>query len=148
VDPVLGEDDNSRVLRASAINNCTSCLSFGPSPALHPPAHIPICAGGCAWVTNQNPAPYCAIIYCRDPESVIFSPIEVDEPADSGGKSRPGVGAGSPAGDKGRAPGAYAGPPYRGRRSVDRGGAGRVIELRNQSPAGPTAGKVKPGITF
>jgi hypothetical protein len=54
-------------LRASARNNSTSGLSFGPSPALHPPAHIPICADECAWVTNQNPAPYCAIIYCRDP---------------------------------------------------------------------------------
>jgi hypothetical protein len=54
-------------IRVSARNNCTSCLSFGPSPALHSPAHIPICAGECAWVTNQNPAPYCAIIYCRDP---------------------------------------------------------------------------------
>jgi hypothetical protein len=55
------------VFRVSARNNCTSCLSFGPSPALHSPAHIPICAGECAWVTNQNPAPYCVIIYCRDP---------------------------------------------------------------------------------
>jgi hypothetical protein len=55
-------------MRVSARNNCSSCLSFGPSPALHPPAHIPICAGECAWVTNQNPAPYCAIISCRDPE--------------------------------------------------------------------------------
>ncbi|MGD8541322.1 MAG: hypothetical protein PVI39_03465 [Desulfobacteraceae bacterium] len=24
-------------------------------------------AGECAWVTNQNPSPYCAIISCRDP---------------------------------------------------------------------------------
>jgi hypothetical protein len=26
-----------------------------------------VCAGEWAWVTNQNPAPYCAIIDCRDP---------------------------------------------------------------------------------
>ena len=26
--------------------NSTSCLSYGPSAALHPPTHIPICAGG------------------------------------------------------------------------------------------------------
>jgi hypothetical protein len=43
-------------------------LSFGPSPALHAPAHIPICTGECAWVTNQNPAQDCRIIYCRDPK--------------------------------------------------------------------------------
>ncbi|HSM75338.1 MAG TPA: hypothetical protein VK852_11895, partial [Desulfobacterales bacterium] len=53
-------NSGGRHLRVSARNNCTSCLSFGPSPALHSPAHIPICAGECAWVTNQNPAPYCA----------------------------------------------------------------------------------------
>ena len=55
-------------VRASEKNNPTSCLSFGPSPALHPPAHISICADGCALVTNQNPAQSCGIIYSRDPE--------------------------------------------------------------------------------
>ena len=35
-------------LRATARNNYTSCLFIGPSTALHPPTHIPICAGGCA----------------------------------------------------------------------------------------------------
>jgi hypothetical protein len=58
-------------LKTSARNNCTSSLSFGPSPALHPPAHITICTGESAWVTNQNPAPYCAIIYCRDPDQLF-----------------------------------------------------------------------------
>ena len=29
-------------------NNSTSCLSFGPSTALHPPTRISICAAGCA----------------------------------------------------------------------------------------------------
>jgi hypothetical protein len=55
------------MLRASAKNNYTSCLSFGPSSALHPPAHISICTDGCALMTNQNPSPYCGIISCRDP---------------------------------------------------------------------------------
>jgi hypothetical protein len=35
-------------VRASAINNSTSCWSFGPSTALHPLAHISIRTGGCA----------------------------------------------------------------------------------------------------
>jgi hypothetical protein len=35
---------------------------------LHPPAHIPIPTGEFAWVKNQNPVPYCEIIYCRDPK--------------------------------------------------------------------------------
>ena len=35
-------------LRAPAKNNSTSCLSYGPSTALHPPTRISICAGGCA----------------------------------------------------------------------------------------------------
>ncbi|MDH3575271.1 MAG: hypothetical protein OEM90_16880, partial [Desulfobacteraceae bacterium] len=35
-------------IKASARNNYTFCLSFGPSTALHPPAHILICTGGCA----------------------------------------------------------------------------------------------------
>jgi hypothetical protein len=55
------------VLGASAKNNSTSCLSFGPSSALHPPAHISICADECALMTNQNPSPYCGIISYRDP---------------------------------------------------------------------------------
>ena len=44
-------------VRAPEKNNATSCLSFGPPPALHPPTHISICADGYALVTNQNPAP-------------------------------------------------------------------------------------------
>ena len=62
--------ENYLALRASEKNNSTSCLSVGPPPALHPPPHIPICADECAWVSNQNPAPYCGIIYCRDPKSL------------------------------------------------------------------------------
>jgi hypothetical protein len=34
--------------RAPAKNKSTSCLSFGPSTALHPPTRISICAAGCA----------------------------------------------------------------------------------------------------
>jgi hypothetical protein len=56
-----------RDLRASAKNNSTSYWSFGPPSALHPPAHISICADECALMTNQNPSPYCGIISCRDP---------------------------------------------------------------------------------
>ena len=62
-------------VRASARNNYTSCLSFGPSTALHPQAHILICTSGCALYTNQNPAQSCAIIFCRGPK--ITSPILV-----------------------------------------------------------------------
>ena len=40
----LDEED----LRASAINNSASCWSFDLHTALHPPAHISICTGGCA----------------------------------------------------------------------------------------------------
>jgi hypothetical protein len=60
-------DKTIRRLRAAARNNVTSCLFFGPSTALHPPTHIPICAGGCALQTNQNPAQSCVIISGRDP---------------------------------------------------------------------------------
>jgi len=54
-------------IRASARNNYTSCLSFGLSTALHPPAHILICTGGFALSKNQNPVQSCGIISCRDP---------------------------------------------------------------------------------
>ena len=53
--------------RAPEKNNSTSFLPVGPSPAFHPPAHISICAGGWALVTNPQSAPYCGIIYFRDP---------------------------------------------------------------------------------
>jgi chemotaxis protein methyltransferase CheR len=53
-------------------------VSFGPSSALHPPAHIPICTGECALVTNQNPAPYCGIISCRDPNLAAKALISAD----------------------------------------------------------------------
>ncbi len=63
-----GEWGNGRPhIRASERNNSPSCLSVGPSPALHPPPHIPICADAWAWVSNQNPARYCGIISFRDP---------------------------------------------------------------------------------
>jgi hypothetical protein len=75
---IYGKLSYGHKLRVSARNNYTSCLSFGPSPALHPPAHIPICAGECALVTNQNPAPYCAIIYCRDPEVADYFRLKLD----------------------------------------------------------------------
>ena len=55
------------VLRALEKNNTTSCLPVAPSPAFHPPAHIPICTGGCAFATNPHSAPYCGIIYFHDP---------------------------------------------------------------------------------
>ena len=58
----------SQTLRAPEINNSTSFLPVGPSPAFHPPAHISICTGGWALVTNPQSAPYCGIIYFRDPE--------------------------------------------------------------------------------
>jgi hypothetical protein len=35
-------------LTAPEKNNSTSCLSFGPSTALHPPTRISICAAVCA----------------------------------------------------------------------------------------------------
>jgi hypothetical protein len=35
-------------VRVPEKNNSTSCLSFGPSTALHPPTRISICAAGCA----------------------------------------------------------------------------------------------------
>jgi hypothetical protein len=59
-------------LRASAKNNSTSCLPVVPSPAFHPPAHIPICIGGCALATNPHSAPYCGIIYFHDPKTLDF----------------------------------------------------------------------------
>ena len=47
-----------------------SCLSFGPSAALHSPAHILICTGECALQTNQNPAQSGTIIFDRDPKQI------------------------------------------------------------------------------
>ncbi|MGB5615248.1 MAG: hypothetical protein WBM78_00295, partial [Desulfobacterales bacterium] len=44
------------IVRALEKNNSTSCLPVVPSPAFHPPAHIPICAGGCALATNPHSA--------------------------------------------------------------------------------------------
>jgi len=57
-------------LRALEKNNSTSCLPVVPSPAFHPPAHIPICAGGCALATNPHSAPYFGIIYFHDPKAL------------------------------------------------------------------------------
>ena len=53
--------------RAPEKNNSTSFLSVGPPPTFHPPEHISICAGGCALVADPHSAPYCGIIYFRDP---------------------------------------------------------------------------------
>ena len=39
--------------RAPERNNSTSCWFSVPSTALHPPAHILICTGGCALQPNQ-----------------------------------------------------------------------------------------------
>jgi hypothetical protein len=55
-------------VRALEKNNSTSCLPVVPSPAFHPPAHIQICAGGCALATNPHSAPYCGIIYFHNPK--------------------------------------------------------------------------------
>jgi hypothetical protein len=43
-------------------------LSLRPSAALHPPAHILICTGGCALQTNTNPAQSGGIISCLRPK--------------------------------------------------------------------------------
>ncbi|MBC2710157.1 MAG: response regulator, partial [Desulfosarcina sp.] len=43
-----------------------------PSPAFHPPAHISICAGGCALLTNPKPAPSGGIIYFQDPNAKLL----------------------------------------------------------------------------
>ena len=59
------------ILRALERNNSTSCLPVVPSPAFHPPAHIPICVGGCALATNPHSAPYCGIICFHDPKSIL-----------------------------------------------------------------------------
>jgi hypothetical protein len=59
--------DADAPLRAQEKNNSKSCLPVVPSPAFHPPAHIPICAGGCALATNPHSAPYCGNIYFHGP---------------------------------------------------------------------------------
>ena len=56
-------------LRAPEKNNSTSFLPVGPPPTFHPPAHISICADECALVTDPQSAPYCGIIYFRDPNA-------------------------------------------------------------------------------
>jgi len=61
-------------VRALEKNNSTSCLPVVPSPTFHPPAHIPICAGGCALATNPHSAPYCGIIYFHDPKLKWWQP--------------------------------------------------------------------------
>ena len=66
-----------RTLRALEKNNSTSCLPVVPSPAFHPPAHIPICAGGCALATNPHSAPYCGIIYFHYPYGQVPRVLEL-----------------------------------------------------------------------
>ena len=56
-----------RWVRAPEKNKSTSFLPVVPSPAFHPPAHISICTGGCALLTNPHPAPYGGFINFRDP---------------------------------------------------------------------------------
>jgi hypothetical protein len=60
-------------LRPVGKNNSTSFLSFGPSTALHLPAHIQICTGKCAWWTDQHPAQSCGIIFPHWPESMVIN---------------------------------------------------------------------------
>ena len=67
------------IFRAPEKNNSTSCLPVGPPPAFHPPEHISICADGCALVADPHSAPYCGIIYFRDPYTFAEFPFLVDE---------------------------------------------------------------------